>query len=114
MVRDATEATSDPKRIYGEDVVIGEDYQLSNGNRITIKGGQYWGEHGVSNFWDWYNHKTGEKENGYGGFYELEAENMKSYIIFTEKEDAIDYIIDKFMTVTKNENTVQNAMDQDR
>lgn len=33
---------------------------------VRITRGQYWGEHGLSNFWDWEDAETGEQGCGYG------------------------------------------------
>ena len=42
---------------------------------VKVIKGQFYGEHGVSNFWYWINLNTNEEEHGYGYFYELgEAE----------------------------------------
>ena len=38
---------------------------------VKILSGQFYGEHGVSNFWHWINLNTNEEEYGYGYFYEL-------------------------------------------
>ena len=42
---------------------------------VKVIKGQFYGEHGVSNFWYWINLNTNEEERGYGYFYEMgEAE----------------------------------------
>lgn len=38
----------------------------STGRTVRITGGQYWGAHGLSNFWYWEDTETGEEGNGYG------------------------------------------------
>ncbi len=49
---------------------IGDVVKHPDGRTVKIVGGQYWGEHGLSNFWDWQevlsNGKLGKKECGYG------------------------------------------------
>lgn len=65
------EKHSSKGQVPGHKVKIGEDYRLENGDKVTIKDGQYWGENGVSNYWYWYNHETEKNEHGYGYFYYL-------------------------------------------
>lgn len=36
------------------------------GRTVKITEGQFWGEHGLSNFWYWEDIETGEKGHGYG------------------------------------------------
>ena len=36
------------------------------GRTVRITSGQYWGTYGLSNFWDWEDVETGEKDCGYG------------------------------------------------
>jgi hypothetical protein len=38
---------------------------------VKIISGCFYGEHGVSNFWEWINLNTNEKECGYGNFYTM-------------------------------------------
>lgn len=49
---------------------IGKVMRHPDGRMVKIVDGQYWGEHGVSNFWYWRevkrNGKLGELEHGYG------------------------------------------------
>lgn len=49
---------------------IGDTVTHPDGRQVKIVGGQYWGEHGLSNFWDWQevlsDGKLGKKECGYG------------------------------------------------
>ncbi len=37
-----------------------------SGRMVGITDGQYWGTYGLSNFWDWEDVETGEKDCGYG------------------------------------------------
>lgn len=48
-------------------VEVGKRYEHPEDGVITITSGQYWGEHGISNFWYWTVEATGEKKHGYGG-----------------------------------------------
>ena len=32
---------------------VGGDFIHKDGRTVRIVGGQYWGTHGLSNFWDW-------------------------------------------------------------
>lgn len=42
-------------------------YEVMTGRKVKITDGQYWGEHGVSNFWYWQPVKgVKEKYHGYG------------------------------------------------
>lgn len=59
-VRDLVESVAG-----GAPVEIGKFYQHPEDGLIQITGGQYWGQHGVSNFWRWTVVATGEKKNGY-------------------------------------------------
>jgi len=94
MVREAGEEIFPLDHVYGEDIVIGEDYRLENGDRITIKSGQYWGEHGISNFWYWYNHDKQKEEKGYGGFYKLEEDiNMSPYSVVGFNFDGVNVTV---------------------
>lgn len=49
---------------------IGAVLKHPDGRTVKIVGGQYWGEHGLSNFWYWREVKKGKKlgklEHGYG------------------------------------------------
>lgn len=40
--------------------------------KVKILGGQFYGSHGISNFWDYENVETGEIEHDYGMFYKAE------------------------------------------
>jgi len=46
-------------------------YYVINGRPAKIISGRYWGDHGVSNFWEWQyvlsSGKLGKKDSGYGG-----------------------------------------------
>jgi hypothetical protein len=49
---------------------IGDCVHRPDGRLVKIIGGQWWGTHGLSNFWDWRevlpNGELGEPECGYG------------------------------------------------
>jgi hypothetical protein len=50
---------------------IGQVVTHPDGRRVQITGGQYWGAHGLSNFWTWQEvladgTLSGEREQGYG------------------------------------------------
>jgi hypothetical protein len=49
---------------------IGDAVRHPDGRRVKIIGGTYWGEFGLSNFWEWRevlpNNKFGPVESGYG------------------------------------------------
>ncbi len=49
---------------------IGDIVTHPSGRKVMITGGQYWGEHGISNFWNWRevlpSGKLGKPESGYG------------------------------------------------
>lgn len=38
---------------------------------VKVIDGQFYGKHGVSNFWTWINLNTNKKECGYGNFYTM-------------------------------------------
>ena len=59
------------KKVSGPNIKIGKRYQLENGDIVKIKEGSYWGKHGVSNYWSWYNETKGIGQSGYGDFYYL-------------------------------------------
>ena len=46
---------------------IGGEYVHPDDGLIKITSGQYWGMHGLSNFWYWTVLATGEEKHGYGG-----------------------------------------------
>lgn len=49
---------------------IGMDVRHPSGRTVRLTGGQYWGRHGVSNFWYWRevlpDGSLGPEEHGYG------------------------------------------------
>lgn len=49
---------------------VGDTVQHPSGRTVKITDGQYWGEHGISNFWYWRellpNGSLGPVEHGYG------------------------------------------------
>ncbi len=49
---------------------IGKIIKHPKGYKVKVVGGQYWGTHGLSNFWYWRrvkkNGKLGKKKCGYG------------------------------------------------
>lgn len=51
----------------GSPVEIGRRYEHPADGPIEITDGQYWGTHGLSNFWYWKVLETGEIHHGYGG-----------------------------------------------
>lgn len=55
------------EEIGSSPVEIGKRYQHPEDGPIEITSGQYWGTHGLSNFWHWTVLKTGKEGNGYGG-----------------------------------------------
>ncbi|MEO9521676.1 MAG: hypothetical protein ABJC88_16865 [Parasphingorhabdus sp.] len=60
-IKDFTEST-----IGGAPFAIGDIVRHPEHGKVEITGGQYWGAHGLSNFWDYTALDTGEKHNGYG------------------------------------------------
>lgn len=52
--------------IGGAPVAIGKRYQHPEDGPIEITSGQYWGTHGLSNFWYWRVLSTDETKCGYG------------------------------------------------
>lgn len=61
-VKDLTESV-----MGGSPVQIGHRYQHPQDGLIEITSGQYWGTHGLSNFWYWRVIETGEMHHGYAG-----------------------------------------------
>ena len=53
--------------IGGSALRVGGRYLHPEDGEIEVTDGQYWGTHGVSNFWHWTVVATGEKKHGYGG-----------------------------------------------
>ena len=49
---------------------VGRKMKHSDGRTVLVTSGQYWGNHGVSNFWNWKEVKDdgsfGKEECGYG------------------------------------------------
>lgn len=67
-VKDLTESV-----VGGAPVEVGRRYVHETDGLVEITSGQYWGKHGVSNFWYWTVVETGEKKHGYGiGFISVE------------------------------------------
>ena len=64
-VRELTEEFID-----GSTLTVGAIVKHPDGRTVKITSGQYWGTHGVSNFWYWREVKPdgslGEEEHGYG------------------------------------------------
>jgi hypothetical protein len=52
--------------IGGAPVQVGKRYAHPTDGIIKVTSGQYWGEHGLSNFWYWRVESTGETRHGYG------------------------------------------------
>lgn len=61
-VKDLTEEV-----LGGPPVAIGKRYLHPKDGEIEITSGQYWGTHGLSNFWYWKVLSTGEIHHGYAG-----------------------------------------------
>lgn len=61
-VKDLTEGV-----VGGAPVQIGKRYLHPEDGVIEVTSGQYWGTHGLSNFWHWTVVATGETKHGYGG-----------------------------------------------
>ena len=59
--------------IGGPPVEIGKRYWHPEDGLIEIVSGQYWGTHGLSNFWYWKVVASGEVKHGYGGQWELDT-----------------------------------------
>lgn len=51
--------------IGGSPVEVGQHYVHPEQGEIQIESGQYWGRHGISNFWTWTIVATGEARCGY-------------------------------------------------
>lgn len=51
----------------GAPVQIGKRYVHPQDGEVEIVSGQYWGRHGISNFWTWKVIATGEAKCGYAG-----------------------------------------------
>jgi hypothetical protein len=64
-IRELTESV-----VGGAPVEIGKRYWHPEDGLIEITSGQYWGTHGLSNFWYWTVVETGETHCGYGGEWE--------------------------------------------
>lgn len=51
-------------------MAVGKTLQHPDGRMVKIVSGQYWGEHGISNFWCWRAVQSdgtlGAQESGYG------------------------------------------------
>lgn len=64
-VKDLTEGV-----LGGAPFAVGDTVPHPSGRTVKITGGQYWGTHGLSNFWDWCEVRAdgslGPKESGYG------------------------------------------------
>lgn len=50
----------------GSPLEKGKRYMHPVDGLIEVTRGQYWGNHGLSNFWYWTVVETGETHNGYG------------------------------------------------
>lgn len=55
--------------IGGAPLVVGKRYMHPDDGLIEITSGQYWGQHGLSNFWHWTVVSTGEEGHGYGRYW---------------------------------------------
>jgi len=53
----------------GSPLEVGKKYRHPEHGVIIVTSGQYWGKHGISNFWYWTD-ETGNKHHGYGGNWE--------------------------------------------
>ena len=51
-------------------MAVGQTLKHPDGRMVYILSGKYWGEHGLSNFWNWQEVKAdgslGPRESGYG------------------------------------------------
>lgn len=56
--------------IGGPPFAVGDVVRHPSGRKVKIVGGRYWGEHGLSNFWEWRESRRGGRlgrlESGYG------------------------------------------------
>jgi hypothetical protein len=52
--------------IGGATLEVGKVYKHPEDGPIEVTSGQYWGKHGLSNFWYWTVIETGESHYGYG------------------------------------------------
>lgn len=77
-VRNLVEST-----LGGPPVEIGRYYVHPDDGPIQIVSGRYWGEHGISNFWDWRILATGEVKHGYADNWPVY--NVKSIPLTTKK-----------------------------
>lgn len=63
------------EEVFGPNTIeIGKRYVHPQDGLIEITSGQYWGTHGISNFWRWKVLETGEERHGYGGSWPPEKE----------------------------------------
>lgn len=53
--------------IGGSPLEVGKRYDHPQYGVIKVTAGQYWGTHGLSNFWYWTVEETGATHHGYGG-----------------------------------------------
>jgi len=63
-------ARSLTEKYFRCDLEIGKTVVHPDGRKVKVTRGQYWGEHGLSNFWYWRpvlkGGKLGPEESGYG------------------------------------------------
>jgi hypothetical protein len=67
-IRDLAESV-----LGGPPVEIGKRYWHPQDGLIEITSGQYWGTHGLSNFWRWTVIATDETHHGYGDDWEPDS-----------------------------------------
>lgn len=78
----------------GAPVRIGYYYQHPVDGAIKITSGQYWGEHGISNFWYWEIVSTGQTGHGYA--------NQDWPRINVPEEHALSYLLGALVHALKN------------
>jgi hypothetical protein len=65
--------------LYFKPFMDSMQYKIGDFYKVKIKKGQYWGSHGLSNFWYWErideNNIAISEENGYGNFFISEEVN---------------------------------------
>jgi len=88
FVKDLVEQSSPFSKVKAGDRIV-----HPSGRTVQITSGQYWGTHGLSNFWYWRevlaDGSLGEEENGYGWDFDEESKVSKppQYKIVLSEED---------------------------
>ncbi len=69
------------------------EYEVGDFYKIEIVEGQYWGSHGLSNFWYWYrlnnDGSRGNKEHGYGAFYTVDDGYVRGRKLSNNESNAL-------------------------